>query len=221
MPLSWSTPSRASRTDRQGWTSAGLRNRLPDHVQLVILENQARFIEASITNLRSTAFLGAFLAVAVLFAFLKDFRATAIIAAAIPLSIVATFAPMYMGGVSLNLMSLGGLALGIGMLVDNAVVVLENIQVFVERGLSRRDAAVRGANEVSCRGHCVHPHHRERVPAHHLRRGRGGSDLRRPCTRGRVQPARIALLVAAVRADARRPPTFAFPLPTAGRAFAR
>jgi len=127
----------------------GLKDRLPDGVQLVILENQARFIEASIANLRSTAVLGAFLAVAVLFAFLKDFRATAIIAAAIPLSIVATFAPMYMGGVSLNLMSLGGLALGIGMLVDNAVVVLENIQVFVERGMSRREAAVRGAGEVS------------------------------------------------------------------------
>lgn len=127
----------------------GLKDRLPGHVDLVILENQARFIEASIANLRSTAFLGAILAIAVLFAFLKDFRATAIIAAAIPLSIVATFAPMYMGGVSLNLMSLGGLALGIGMLVDNAVVVLENIQVFVERGESRRNAAVRGAGEVA------------------------------------------------------------------------
>ena len=130
-------------------STKGLQDRLPDDVQLVILENQARFIEASIDNLRSTAVLGAFLAVAVLFAFLKDFRATGIIAAAIPLSIVATFAPMYMGGVSLNLMSLGGLALGIGMLVDNAVVVLENIQVFVERGMSRRDAAVRGAGEVA------------------------------------------------------------------------
>lgn len=127
----------------------GLRDRLPRDVQLVILENQAHFIEASIANLRSTAVLGAFLAVAVLFAFLRDFRATTIIAAAIPLSIVATFAPMYVGGVSLNLMSLGGLALGIGMLVDNAVVVLENIQVFVEQGESRRDAAVRGTSEVA------------------------------------------------------------------------
>jgi HAE1 family hydrophobic/amphiphilic exporter-1 len=132
-----------------GLSKTGLKQRLPDHVQLVVLENQARFIEASIDNLRTTAFLGAFLAVAVLFAFLKDFRATAIIAAAIPLSIIATFAPMYIGGVSLNLMSLGGLALGIGMLVDNAVVVLENIQVFVERGASRREAAVRGASEVA------------------------------------------------------------------------
>lgn len=127
----------------------GLKDQLPSDVQLVILENQAKFIEASLENLRSTAFLGAFLAIAVLFAFLRDFKATIIIAAAIPLSIVTTFAPMYIGGVSLNLMSLGGLALGIGMLVDNAVVVLENIQVFVEKGEDRREAAVRGAQEVA------------------------------------------------------------------------
>lgn len=129
--------------------SGGLEARLPKTVQLVELENQARFIGASLDNLFQTAILGAFLAVVILFAFLRDFRATAIIGAAIPLSIVVTFAPMYMGGVSLNLMSLGGLALGIGMLVDNAVVVLENIQVYVERGASRRDAAVQGTADVA------------------------------------------------------------------------
>lgn len=130
-------------------TTGGLRERLPKTVQLVELENQARFIGASLDNLFQTAVLGAFLAVVILFAFLRDFRATAIIGAAIPLSIIVTFAPMYMGGVSLNLMSLGGLALGIGMLVDNAVVVLENIQVYVERGASRRDAAVKGTADVA------------------------------------------------------------------------
>ena len=122
---------------------------LPDGVTMTVLENQAAFIEASLSNLRSTAILGAFLAVVVLFLFLRDFRATAIIGAAIPLSIICTFAPMYLGGVSLNLMSLGGLALGIGMLVDNAVVVLENIQVHVERGVPRREAAVNGTAEVA------------------------------------------------------------------------
>jgi hydrophobic/amphiphilic exporter-1 (mainly G- bacteria), HAE1 family len=85
----------------------------------------------------------------VLFLFLRDFRSTAIIGAAIPLSIVCTFAPMYLGGVSLNLMSLGGLALGVGMLVDNAVVVLENIQVHIEAGKPRRQAAVDGTAEVA------------------------------------------------------------------------
>jgi hydrophobic/amphiphilic exporter-1 (mainly G- bacteria), HAE1 family len=136
---------------QSGWPTGppSIRSTLPEGVDLVVLEDQAAFIEASLSNLRSTAFLGAFLAVAVLFAFLRDFRATAIIATAIPLSIVCTFAPMYMGGVSLNLMSLGGLALGIGMLVDNAVVVLENIQVHREAGKSRSEAAVTGASEVA------------------------------------------------------------------------
>ena len=126
-----------------------LKSQLPDGVTMVVLDDQAHFIEASLANLRSTALLGAFLAVAVLFLFLRDFRATAIIGTAIPLSIICTFAPMYLGGVSLNLMSLGGLALGIGMLVDNAVVVLENIHVYRERGASRAEAAVRGAEDVA------------------------------------------------------------------------
>ncbi len=127
----------------------GLKGRLPEGVQLVVLEDQARFIESALNNLRSTAQLGAMLAVIVLYLFLRDLRATAIIGAAIPLSIVVTFAPMYVGGVSLNLMSLGGLALGIGMLVDNAVVVLENIQVHLDRGVEREQAAVDGTSEVA------------------------------------------------------------------------
>jgi HAE1 family hydrophobic/amphiphilic exporter-1 len=93
--------------------------------------------------------LGGILAIVILFLFLRDGRATAIIATAIPLSIICTFAPMYLGGVSLNLMSLGGLALGIGMLVDNAVVVLENIHVHRERGEDRITAAVNGTRDVS------------------------------------------------------------------------
>ncbi|MBL8616677.1 MAG: efflux RND transporter permease subunit [Deltaproteobacteria bacterium] len=126
-----------------------LADRLPADVKLVVLENQASFIEGSINNLRSTALQGAVLAVLVLFLFLRDIRATAIIAASIPLSIIVTFAPMYLGGVSLNLMSLGGLALGVGMLVDNAVVVLENIQVELEKGRDRRAAAIHGAGGVA------------------------------------------------------------------------
>ncbi len=122
---------------------------LPDDIRMEVLDDQAAFIEASVSNLRNTAMLGGVLAIVVLFAFLRDYRATAIIATAIPVSIIATFAPMYLSGVSLNLMSLGGLALGVGMLVDNAVVVLESIQTHVEKGMSRRDAAVRGVQEVS------------------------------------------------------------------------
>ncbi len=121
---------------------------LPKDVSLTILEDQAIFIESAINNLRSTAILGAILAVIILFLFLKNFRATAIIGAAIPMSIVVTFIPMYLYDVSLNLMSLGGLALGIGMLVDNAVVALENIQVHLDNGSDRKTAASEGIKEV-------------------------------------------------------------------------
>ena len=126
-----------------------IAERIPEGMQMVVLEDQAGFIEASIENLRSTAVLGAFLAIGILFLFLRDVRATLIIATAIPLSVIATFAPMYIGGVSLNLMSLGGLALGIGMLVDNAIVVLENIHVQRERGLPADEAAVKGTAKVA------------------------------------------------------------------------
>ncbi|MEC8192096.1 MAG: efflux RND transporter permease subunit [Myxococcota bacterium] len=128
---------------------ATIADRLPDGMKMAVLEDQANFIEASINNLRSTALLGAVLAVSILFMFLRDIRATLIIATAIPLSIIATFAPLYLGGVSLNLMSLGGLALGIGMLVDNAIVVLENIHVQRERGLDRIEAAITGTQTVA------------------------------------------------------------------------
>jgi HAE1 family hydrophobic/amphiphilic exporter-1 len=126
-----------------------IQDGLPEGVQLAVLEDQSRFVEASLVNLRSTAILGGLLAIIVLFLFLKNLRSTAIIGAAIPLSIIVSFAPMYMGGVSLNLMSLGGLALGMGMLVDNGVVVLENIQVKLEEGMARRQAAIEGTQEVA------------------------------------------------------------------------
>jgi HAE1 family hydrophobic/amphiphilic exporter-1 len=126
-----------------------LDKQLPEGTVLNILEDQASFVEASINNLKNTALAGALCAIFILFVFLRNFRATAIIGAAIPLSIVVTFAPIYLAGVSLNLMSLGGLALGIGMLVDNAVVVLENIQVHMDRGSSRKEAAAKGSSEVA------------------------------------------------------------------------
>ena len=127
----------------------GLLDGLPEGVSWALLDDQASFIEQAIDNLVGTAKLGGLLAVAVLFLFLRDVRSTAIIATAIPGSIICAFAALYLGGVSLNLMSLGGLALGIGMLVDNSVVVLEAIAVHRDEGKSRRDAAVAGAREVA------------------------------------------------------------------------
>ncbi len=122
---------------------------LPDGVRMATLDDQAAFIELAVGNLRSTAILGGFFAVGVLFLFLRDYRATAIIGIAIPVSVVVGFAPLYLLGVSLNLMSLGGLALGVGMLVDNAVVVLESIQRYRDEGRSLRESAIEGTSTVA------------------------------------------------------------------------
>lgn len=117
-------------------------------LELVMLWNGAEYIEASITNVRDSALIGAGLAVLVLLVFLRSGRATMVIATAIPVSILATFALMNLFGFSLNTISFGGIALGIGMLVDNSIVVLENIYRKREEGDSATDAAVAGASEV-------------------------------------------------------------------------
>jgi HAE1 family hydrophobic/amphiphilic exporter-1 len=130
-------------------SAGGLVKLLPEGIRIELLDNQAEFIEMAISNLRSAVLLGGVLAVGILFAFLRDFRATGVIGLAIPVSVILGFAPLYLWDVSLNLMSLGGLALGVGMLVDNAVVVLEAIQRHVDEGVPRRDAAVLGASEVA------------------------------------------------------------------------
>ncbi len=122
---------------------------LPEGMEFEVVSDQARFIEAAISDVRDVALYGAFLAVLVLFVFLRHGWSTFIIATAIPVSVVVTFAPMYLFGVSLNLMSLGGLALAIGMLVDNSIVVLESIHRCREEGDDIVAAAIRGAAEVS------------------------------------------------------------------------
>ena len=93
--------------------------------------------------------LGIVLAVVVLFVFLRRFGTTLIVSMAIPISIVATFNLMFFNGLTLNIMTLGGLALGAGMLVDNAIVVIESIFRDQEKGLSIREAAIRGTSEVA------------------------------------------------------------------------
>ncbi len=119
-------------------------------VRVAMIQNGGDYIRTSVTNVRDSALLGAILAVFVLLAFLRDLRATAVIALAIPFSVMATFALMYFLGFTLNLISFGGLALGIGMLVDNAIVILENIhRLHREEGLEAREAAVLGAAQVA------------------------------------------------------------------------
>ncbi|WIF95982.1 efflux RND transporter permease subunit [Caminicella sporogenes] len=108
----------------------------------------SEYINDAISNTSQNAILGGILAVFILYLFLRNIRSTFIIATSIPISIIATFTIMYFSGITINLMTLGGLALGIGMLVDNAIVVLENIYRFREEGYSRVEAAKLGAEEV-------------------------------------------------------------------------
>jgi len=117
-----------------------------------VVFDQSRFIEQSIDEVLNTAIFGGILAIIVLFLFLRSVKSTLIIALSIPISIVATFFLMYGANISLNIMSLSGLALGIGMLVDNSIVVLESIHRYRIKGHSPREAADLGASEV---GHAV------------------------------------------------------------------
>ncbi|MDH4197506.1 MAG: efflux RND transporter permease subunit [Candidatus Aminicenantes bacterium] len=124
-----------------------LRRSLPGY-QIPIIQDQASFIKAAIGEVEEAGIIGGILALLVLYVFLRKAGVTAIIGLAIPISVVATFNLMYFNNLTLNIMTLGGLALGIGMLVDNAIVVGENIFRHVEAGASIQDAAVQGAGEV-------------------------------------------------------------------------
>ncbi len=121
---------------------------LPADMKISLLTDQSVFIANSINEVKNTALMGGILAVIVLFFFLNNFRTTVIVGLSIPISIIATFAPMKLFGVSLNIMSLGGLALGIGMLVDNSIVVSESIFRCREEGDEFIASVVRGVREV-------------------------------------------------------------------------
>ncbi len=121
----------------------------PAGVETDVVFDQARFITDSVNNVLSAAIVGGLLAILVLFVFLRDGRSTAIVAASIPISVMATFAAMYQSGITLNIMSLGGVALGVGMLVDNSIVVLEAVHRHRQPGTSLADVVYAGASEVS------------------------------------------------------------------------
>jgi len=122
--------------------------RAEEDAYLRVVADRSIFIDNSIKEVRNTAIFGGILAIMVLLGFLRDIRTTAIIAVSIPISILVTFAPLNILEVSLNIMSLGGLAMGIGMLVDSSIVVLESIYRCRQEGDSIRAAAIRGTTEV-------------------------------------------------------------------------
>ncbi len=125
-----------------------LTNNLPEGIHIETLSDQSVFIKNSVDEVTKTAVQGGILAILVLFLFLRRLGPTVIIGISIPISIIATFAPMKIFDVSLNIMSLGGLALGIGMLVDNSIVVLESISRYRDEGIDLITAALRGVSEV-------------------------------------------------------------------------
>jgi multidrug efflux pump subunit AcrB len=121
---------------------------LPETIKIEKLADQSIFIENAVNEVKNTAIIGGILAIIILFVFLRNLVVTTIIGISIPISIIATFAPMKIFDVSLNIMSLGGLALGIGMLVDNSIVVLESISRCREEGDDLIQATIRGVGEV-------------------------------------------------------------------------
>ncbi len=121
---------------------------LPDEMELIQIYDQSKFISSAINQVSTAAVIGGVFAVLILYGFLGDARSTWIIAGAIPVSVIGTFLLMYGNSVSLNIMSLGGIALAVGMLVDNAIVVLENIVRKREQGENLLDSARNGATEV-------------------------------------------------------------------------
>ncbi len=124
-----------------------IRKALPGY-EITIIKNQGKFISEAIGEVKDSALIGIVFAVLILFVFLRRIGTTLVVSAAIPISIIATFNLMYFNGLTLNIMTLGGLALGAGMLVDNSIIVVENIFSMLERGKPLRQAAIEGTAQV-------------------------------------------------------------------------
>jgi len=146
--LNWNKPGAAGKAGPED-ASRPLAERLPAGIALQVLADQSRFVQGALGQVRSAAIEGGLLAVGVLFLFLRKLRLTLIVGLSIPLSIVATFGLMHLFQVSLNVMSLGGLALGVGMMVDDAIVVLEVIDRRINQGETPERASVLGTQEVA------------------------------------------------------------------------
>jgi HAE1 family hydrophobic/amphiphilic exporter-1 len=128
---------------------AELKSDIPKDIQIAVVYDQSTFIKSSITGVLDAAWQGGILVFLVLFYFLRNMWSAFVVTLTIPISVMATFALMYFSGVSINMMSLGGIAFGVGALVDASVVVIENIFTHVEKGENPREAAIAGAEEVA------------------------------------------------------------------------
>ncbi len=134
--------------DKVNQEIANLQKELPAGVKIDIVVDQSQYIKDSISQMARNTVSGGVLAVLVLLVFLRNIRSTLIIGLAIPFSVISTFIMVYFAGITLNVMSLGGLALGVGMMVDSAIVILENIFRYRQLGHGYIDAAIKGSSEV-------------------------------------------------------------------------
>ena len=132
----------------------GIKETLPEGMKLEKIYDQSIFISSAVNEVKNAGIIGGILAILVLYFFLRNFWSTVIISVSIPVSIIATFNLMYGNDITLNIMSFGGIALGIGMLVDNSIVVLENIARHRSMGKSVLKAAQDGAGEVDYCSYC-------------------------------------------------------------------
>ncbi len=135
--------------DRVKKALASVKRELPEDTRIDLVWDSSDYIKKSVSNVERSAIEGGLLAIIVILVFLSSFSSTLIISVAIPVSVLVTFVLVYFGQMTLNITTLGGLALGIGRLVDDAIVVLENIFRHRQRGERPAEAAVVGASEVS------------------------------------------------------------------------
>jgi len=126
-----------------------IKKTLPPDVEIVNAWDMSKLVRDSVAQLQKTVLWGSLLTVIVLYLFLMNIRTTLALFISIPFAVITTFVAIYFGGYTLNLITLSGLALGVGMIVDNSVVVLENIFRHLEMGEDRKTAAKNGATEVS------------------------------------------------------------------------
>lgn len=120
-----------------------------ENLTLITLMDQGIYIDLVMDSIINNVLVGALLAILILILFLKDIRPTMVVAVSIPISLITAIVCMYFSGVTLNVISLSGLALGVGMLVDNSIVVIENIYRLRGEGYSAKEAAIQGAGEVA------------------------------------------------------------------------
>lgn len=126
-----------------------IQSEIGEDVQLKVLIDTSEFITMSVDSVLENIIIGGAIAVFILLLFLKSIRATLVIGLSIPIALISTFGLMYFTGQTLNVLTLGGLALGVGMMVDSSIVILENVYSYRKRGHSLKDAAIKGASELA------------------------------------------------------------------------